>query len=192
MADLVNSDRTPQLPNSDRTPSTPKQRSHSLQLPNSDSYGALRYRTPQLLKQRYIRSASLSQFLHHGKKSDILAICENNQIWYFMINNHQSTTAKSSAKTRNDLLLEIEHTPEEYIPELLQIVRLFRQSVTMKQTSLKNWENAINEINESDAIKKEHRKTNIKRLFESWNESDDQQEQQETLEIIESMNGILI
>jgi len=109
-----------------------------------------------------------------------------------MINNHQSITAKSSAKSRNDLLLEIEHTPEEYIPELLQIVRLFRQSVTMKQTSLKNWENAINEINESDAIKKEDRKTNIKRLFESWNELDDQQEQQETLEVIESMNGISI
>ena len=109
-----------------------------------------------------------------------------------MINNHQSITAKSSAKPRNDLLLEIEHTPEEYIPELLQIVRLFRQSVTMKQTSLKNWENAINEINESDAIKKEHRKTNIKRLFESWKELDDQQEQQETLEVIESMNGISI
>ena len=109
-----------------------------------------------------------------------------------MINNHQSITAKSSAKPRNDLLLEIEHTPEEYIPELLQIVRLFRQSVTMKQTSLKNWENSIKEIDESDAIKKEHRKTNIKRLFESWNESDDQQEQQETLEIIESMNGISI
>ncbi|MBE9256554.1 MULTISPECIES: hypothetical protein [Aphanizomenonaceae] len=109
-----------------------------------------------------------------------------------MINNHQSITAKSSAKPRNDLLVEIEHTPEEYIPELLQIVRLFRQSVTMKQTSLKNWENSIKEIDESDAIKKEHRKTNIKRLFESWNESDDQQEQQETLEIIESMNGISI
>jgi hypothetical protein len=62
----------------------------------------------------------------------------------------------------------------------------------MKQTSLKNWENAIDEINESDAIKKKHRENNIKRLFESWNESDDQQEQQETLEIIESMNGISI
>jgi hypothetical protein len=47
-----------------------------------------------------------------------------------MINNDQSITAKSSAKPGNDLLLEIEHTPEEYIPELLQIVRLFRQSVT--------------------------------------------------------------
>jgi hypothetical protein len=109
-----------------------------------------------------------------------------------MINNHQSITDKSSAKHRNDLLLEIENTPEEYIPELLKIVRLFRQSVTMKQTSLKNWENAIDEINKSDVIKKEHRKTNIKRLLESWDESDDQQEQQETLAIIESMNGISI
>ncbi|MBD2292336.1 hypothetical protein H6G06_02280 [Anabaena sphaerica FACHB-251] len=109
-----------------------------------------------------------------------------------MINNPQSITAKSSATPRNDLFLEIDQTPEEYIPELLQIVRLFRQSVTIKQTSLKNWENAINEINESDVIKKEHRKANIKRLFESWNESDDQQEQQETLEVIESMNGISI
>ncbi|BAZ81184.1 hypothetical protein PN497_02830 [Sphaerospermopsis kisseleviana CS-549] len=51
---------------------------------------------------------------------------------------------------------------------------------------------AINEINKSDAIKKEDRKNNIKRLFESWNESDDQQEQQENLEIIESMNSISI
>jgi hypothetical protein len=109
-----------------------------------------------------------------------------------MINNHQSITAKSSAKPRNDLLLEIEHTPEEYIPELLQIVRLFRQSITMKQTSLKNRENAINEITQSDRIKKEHRKTNIRKLFDSWNELDDQEEQQETLEIIESMNGISI
>jgi hypothetical protein len=109
-----------------------------------------------------------------------------------MINNHQSITDKSSTKPRNDLLLEIEHTPEEYIPELLQIVRLFRQSVTMKQTSLKNWENAINEINKSDTIKKEDRKNNIQKLFASWNESDDQQEQQETLEIIESMDGISI
>jgi hypothetical protein len=29
-------------------------------------------------------------------------------------------------------------------------------------------------------------------LFESWNELDDQQEQQETLEVIESMNRISI
>ncbi len=30
------------------------------------------------------------------------------------------------------LLLEIQQTPEEYLPNLLQIVRLFRESVTIK------------------------------------------------------------
>jgi hypothetical protein len=30
------------------------------------------------------------------------------------------------------LVQEIEHTPDEYLPMLLQIVRLFRQSITLK------------------------------------------------------------
>ncbi|MDZ8056522.1 MAG: hypothetical protein RMX68_032070 [Aulosira sp. ZfuVER01] len=107
------------------------------------------------------------------------------------MNNNQPISAFST-NPRNDLLLEIEKTPEENIPELLQIVRLFRQSIMMKQTSLNDWENAIKEINHSDRTKKQYRKTNIKNLFDSWNELDEQQEQQETLEIIKSMNGISI
>lgn len=108
------------------------------------------------------------------------------------MNNNQPITAQSSTTPRADLLLEIEQTPEEYLPELLQFVRLFRQSVTMKQTSLNQWENAINEINPTDIVRQQERKTNIKKLFESWNELDDEQEQQETLEIIDSMKGISI
>ncbi|MBW4567097.1 MAG: hypothetical protein KME31_03450 [Tolypothrix carrinoi HA7290-LM1] len=107
------------------------------------------------------------------------------------MNNNQPITAQSSTTPRADLLLEIEQTPEEYLPELLQFVRLFRQSVTRK-TSLNHWENAINEINHSDPVKQQERKKNIKKLFESWNELDEQQEQQTTLEIIESMKGISI
>lgn len=108
------------------------------------------------------------------------------------MNNNQPITAQSSTTPRAELLLEIQQTPEEYVPELLQIVRLFRQSVTMKKTSLNNWENALNEINQSDAVKQQERKTNIKKIFESWNELDEQKEQQQTLEIIESMKGISI
>ncbi len=108
------------------------------------------------------------------------------------MNNNQPLTAQSSTTPRAELLLEIQQTPEEYIPELLQIVRLFRQSVTMKQTSLNNWEKALNEINQSNAVKQQERKTNIKKIFESWNELEEQEEQQETLEIIESMKGISI
>lgn len=108
------------------------------------------------------------------------------------MNNNQPITGKSSTTSRTDLFLEIAQTPEEYIPELLQIVRLFRQSVTMKQTSLNDWENAINEINQGDSIKQEQRKSNIKKLFDSWNDLDEEQEQKETLEIIESIQGISI
>ncbi|MCC5641617.1 hypothetical protein LC607_01310 [Nostoc sp. CHAB 5824] len=108
------------------------------------------------------------------------------------MNNNQPLTAQSSTTPRAELLLEIQQTPEEYVPELLQIVRLFRQSVTMKQTSLNNWENALNEISQSDAVKQQERKTNIKKIFESWNELDEQEEQQKILEIIESMKGISI
>ncbi|MHC5725675.1 MAG: hypothetical protein ACYTXY_16365 [Nostoc sp.] len=108
------------------------------------------------------------------------------------MNNNQPIIAQSSTTPRADLLLEIEQTPEEYLPELLQFVRLFRQTVTMKQTSLNQWENAINEINHSDTVKQQERKTNIKELFESWNELDEQEEQQKTLEIIESLKGISI
>ncbi|MBD2528665.1 hypothetical protein H6G97_03445 [Nostoc flagelliforme FACHB-838] len=108
------------------------------------------------------------------------------------MSNNQPITAQSSTTPRAELLLEIQQTPEEYVPELLQIVRLFRQSVTMKQTLLNNWEDAIHEINQSDAVKQQERKTNIKKIFESWNELDEQEEQQQILEIIESMKGISI
>lgn len=79
-----------------------------------------------------------------------------------MINNHQSITAKSSATPRNDLFLEIDQTPEEYIPELLQIVRLFRQSVTIKQTSLKNWKMLLMKLMKVMRLKKNTEKLILK------------------------------
>ncbi|ALB40590.1 MULTISPECIES: hypothetical protein [unclassified Anabaena] len=53
-----------------------------------------------------------------------------------MINNHQLITETSSTTPWNDLLLEIAQTPEEYIPEILEIVRLFRQNLINKPTTL--------------------------------------------------------
>ncbi|QSJ16252.1 hypothetical protein JYQ62_31625 [Nostoc sp. UHCC 0702] len=103
---------------------------------------------------------------------------------------NQPIAANSSSPHRDELLLEIEQIPEKYLPELLQFVRLFRHTVTI-QTSLTDWEKGINEINSSDSVKQQ-RKSNIQKLFDSWNELDEQQEQQETLEIIESMKGISI
>ncbi|WP_083618296.1 hypothetical protein [Planktothrix serta] len=93
----------------------------------------------------------------------------------------------TATKQRLDLLTEIEQTPEEYIPELLNFVRLFRQSLLTKQISINAWNNAINQINNSSQDQEK-----IKQLFESWAELDDENEQKETLKIIESLEDVSI
>ncbi|MGI0480684.1 hypothetical protein ACN4EE_07830 [Geminocystis sp. CENA526] len=93
----------------------------------------------------------------------------------------------TATKQRLDLLTEIQATPEEYIPELLNFVRLFRQSMLTKQTSINTWDNAINQINKID-----QNQENITQLFESWAELDDENEQKETLKIIESLENVSI
>ncbi|MBD2483004.1 hypothetical protein [Planktothrix sp. FACHB-1365] len=93
----------------------------------------------------------------------------------------------TATKQRLDLLTEIEQTPEEYIPELLNFVRLFRQSLLTKQISINAWDNAINQINNS-----EQNSEKIKQLFESWAELDDKNEQKETLKIIEFLEDVSI
>lgn len=91
-----------------------------------------------------------------------------------------------------DLLSEIEQMPEEYIPDLLQLVRLFRQTVISKQTSVNAWNTAIEQINKPDPIIKAQRSQQINQLFESWNQLDEEEEQQETLKIIELAEGVSI
>ena len=91
---------------------------------------------------------------------------------------------------RLDLLSEIEQTPEEYIPKLLNIVRLFRQSAIAEQSSTNAWDNAIRKINKSEQNQEKQKK--IEQLFQSWAELDDEKEQQETLKIIESIEGVSI
>lgn len=100
-----------------------------------------------------------------------------------MMNSYKVTATKQ----RLDLLMEIEQTPEEFIPELLNFVRLFREGLMTKQTSVNAWDNAINQINNSDQNQEK-----IKKLFESWAELDDENEQKETLKIIESLEGVSI
>lgn len=56
-----------------------------------------------------------------------------------------------------------------------------------KQISNDAWDNAINQINNS-----EQNPERIKQLFESWAELDDENEQKETLKIIESLEDISI
>ncbi len=52
----------------------------------------------------------------------------------------------------------------------------------IQKKSLSDWETAINQIEKSDKIEQ---KEKIKALFDSWQELEDEQEQKETLEIIQ-------
>lgn len=95
---------------------------------------------------------------------------------------------------RLELLSELEQTPEEYIPELLNLVRVFRQSrmITMQTLSASTWEKAMDQINNNTPDLQKLRRQKLKQLFESWAILDTEDEQKEALQIIESLEGISI
>lgn len=82
------------------------------------------------------------------------------------------------------LILEIQQTPEDYLPNLLQIVRLFRESVTMKSVRSQVSEQVMDEIKNSDPVKKSVRQIALSELLRQWEEEGDEQEQTETAEIL--------
>lgn len=81
------------------------------------------------------------------------------------------------------LILEIQQTPEEYLPNLLQIVRLFRESVTMKlaQPDISE-QKAATENLEANRLAQQHK--SLKELTRLWIEEGDEQEQTETWEYL--------
>jgi hypothetical protein len=82
------------------------------------------------------------------------------------------------------LILEIQQTPEEYLPNLLQIVRLFRESVTMRSARSPAYAKAMDEIKNPDPVKKTVQQIALSELLRSWREEGDEQEQKETWEIL--------
>ena len=92
-----------------------------------------------------------------------------------LINNH--TLSEPIA----DLLREIQQTPEEYWPNLLQMIRLFRESVTVKPTLSDTPKKAIDEIKAIDPVQQHEV---ISKLLQSWVDEGDEQEQTETWEYL--------
>ncbi len=82
------------------------------------------------------------------------------------------------------LLREFYQTPKEYWPNLLQMIRLFRESVTMKTTSLDTWSKAMDELQNTDPLKREERQKALSELLRYWREEGDEQEQKETGEVL--------
>ena len=100
-----------------------------------------------------------------------------------------TNTASSESNTPNDdhvlakLILEIQQTPEEYLPNLLQIVRLFRESVTREAVRLQaSEEKSTPETLEANRLTQQHKA--LKELTKEWMEEGDEEEQTETWEYL--------
>jgi hemerythrin superfamily protein len=74
-----------------------------------------------------------------------------------------------------ELLQEIQQTPREYWSNLLEIIRLFRESVTLKLDLSGNSEQ---ETQETDRLTQQHKA--LSKLTKEWIEEGDEQEQTET------------
>ncbi|HAG82469.1 MAG TPA: hypothetical protein DCL61_15230 [Cyanobacteria bacterium UBA12227] len=78
-----------------------------------------------------------------------------------------------------EIIGAINQIPEEYLPNLLQIIRLFGQSVTLKSTPSETSEqNATPETVEANRLAQQHKA--LTELTRQWIEEGDEQEQTET------------
>jgi hypothetical protein len=104
------------------------------------------------------------------------------------LSNVTNTASTESDSTQDNhllakLILEIQQTPEEYLPNLLQIVRLFRESVRLKPAlSDISEQKAATETLEANRLAQQHKA--LKELTRLWIEEGDEQEQTETWEYL--------
>ena len=59
----------------------------------------------------------------------------------------------------------------------------------IQEDSVNNWQIAINKIGKKNKIEQQE---NIEKLFDSWDNLDEEQEQKETLDIIQSLEDVSI
>jgi hypothetical protein len=102
--------------------------------------------------------------------------------------NTESASPQENTPVKDDhilakLIIEIQQTPAEYLPNLLQIVRLFRESVTLKPVPSDDSEqNATPETLEANRLDQQHKA--LKELTRLWIDEGDEQEQTETWEYL--------
>jgi hypothetical protein len=82
------------------------------------------------------------------------------------------------------LVLEIEKIPKEYWPNLLQIISLYGESMTLKAAQLSCWEKIKEEMNNPDPVVELAKQKALSEVLRSWDEEGDEQEQKETWAIL--------
>ena len=80
-----------------------------------------------------------------------------------------------------ELLQEIQETPREYWPNLLEMIKLFKETVTMKPRVSDISVSVQDKIDKFDPVK-QHK--SLSKLLQSWIDEGDEQEQTETAEYL--------
>lgn len=83
-----------------------------------------------------------------------------------------------------ELVSEIEQIPSEYLPSLLGMIRLFRQSVTLKPAPSDVWAKLMHDIKNPSPVQTATRQQALSELLRVWREEGDEQEQKETWELL--------
>ncbi|HLP92073.1 MAG TPA: hypothetical protein VK184_26215 [Nostocaceae cyanobacterium] len=86
-----------------------------------------------------------------------------------------NNTAEESYLT--EILREIQATPKQYWPNLLQILRVFRESVTLKPELSNNTQSEI-DTQHQEILNQQYQA--LKKLTQEWLEEGEQEEQTET------------
>lgn len=82
------------------------------------------------------------------------------------------------------IVLEIDKIPQAYWPNLLEIIRLFRESVMIKGEPVDAWEKVKYDLNNPDPVVDAARQKALSETLRLWREEGDEQEQKETWEIL--------
>jgi hypothetical protein len=82
------------------------------------------------------------------------------------------------------LVLEIEKIPKVYWQNLLQIIRLYSESVMMKAAQQDSWEKIKEDMKNPDPVVELARQKALSEVLRSWDEDGDEQEQKETWAIL--------
>ena len=107
----------------------------------------------------------------------------------FLLIKHNKVIKSEAKQEKAPLLSEpiaeflrvIQQTPREYWPYLLQMMGLFRDTVTVKPAASNGGEKAIDEIQTIDPIKQHEA---LSKLIQSWIDEGDEVEQTETAEYL--------
>ncbi|MCW6052105.1 hypothetical protein K4039_18905 [Lyngbya sp. CCAP 1446/10] len=95
-----------------------------------------------------------------------------------------TTTSAPETRIGNEMvefLSVIQQTPRAYWPNLLQMMRLFLETVTVKPITPDTSTKAIAEIKTIDPLQQHEA---LSKLLQSWVDDGDEQEQTETAEVL--------